>query len=169
MLNWHRKNPGNCSVPSEKGCVTKGVRQNWNSKTAKFGECCRIRTASKTVPNSRARVLKVWQRILVVLFGARNSPGEEPEADGEAALGSEIRIGWFNKGLWSDGPVRRDSVERDYCKGKYRAGGEELGITANLLYAWRKVVCCTVALLPSCCSTPIVAPICQRRLSPSPR
>src|SRR5271165_4369596 len=48
---------------------------------------------------------------------------QEPEVVCEPGWMSKTRIGRFNKGLRSNGAVRRDSVEWDYCKGKYGADG----------------------------------------------
>lgn len=89
---------------------------------AKFVNCCRIRTASKTVPNSRRPGFESF----VAEFRSY-TPGhkttQEPEAACDGGWMPKTRTGRFYRALRNSGPVRRDSIEWDYCKGKDGADG----------------------------------------------
>jgi len=84
---------------------------------ARFEKCSRIRTASKTVPNSRRTGVQSFvAKFRSYVFGLKMA--QEPRAADGIVWMSETRTGRFNKGLQSNGAVRRDSVHWDHCKGK---------------------------------------------------
>jgi hypothetical protein len=56
-----------------------------------------------------------------IVFGLERL--QEPEQPATLVERRKDRDGRFNKVLRSNGPVRRDSLDEDYCKGKYGTGG----------------------------------------------
>src|SRR5512137_1248556 len=89
---------------------------------AKFVNCCRIRTTSKTVPNARRTG---FERFAAGFWSY--TPGhktdQKPGAAGAVGVMPKTRTGLFCRALRNSGPARRDSIEWDYCKGKDGADG----------------------------------------------